>query len=98
MEIKVIRCDVCNEKYMLDDEQEVKFATMQVPVPVQPGVGNGYAIQVCTTCISYMPWKGKTYELIPERLATSKEISFELEGLETEPVGETKPEETSVSS
>ena len=82
MEIKVIRCDVCKEKYMLDDEEVVKFTTMQVPIPVQPGVGNGYAIQVCSTCISYMPWKGKTYDLVPERLATSKEISFELDSLE----------------
>lgn len=97
MEIKVIRCDVCKEKYMLDDEEVVKFATMQVPVPVQPGVGNGYAIQVCTTCISYMPWKGKTYELIPERPISDKEISFELDSLD-EKEEHPEAEETSVSS
>jgi hypothetical protein len=82
MEIKVVRCDVCKEKYMLDDEETMKFTIMQVPIPVQQGVGNGYAIQVCTTCISYMPWKGKTYDLLPEKLATDQAISFELESLE----------------
>jgi len=86
MEIKVIRCDVCKERYMLsgDDEEDVSFTIMQAAEPVQAGIGNGYALQVCSTCISYMPWKGKTYGVTPERLATDKAISFELDSLENE--------------
>jgi hypothetical protein len=59
-----------------DDEEDVKFTIMQAPIPVQVGVGNGYALQVCSTCISYMPWKGKTYDLVPAILATDKAIDF----------------------
>ena len=79
-----------------DDEDNIKFTIMQAPVPVQAGVGNGYALQVCTTCISYMPWKGKTYDLIPERLATEQEITFQLDSLDADTTVPVTPEEGKV--